>query len=96
MTESDKAKAYMEEMREAEKILGLALGYPRYCDDQKNFPGTTDKDGVCIGEHTIVTLASEAVNRITELLARIEELEAQLQREFPYRMLDGEQEAKDA
>jgi len=49
------------------QILGRALGYPRYCDDQKNFPDSTDADGVCVGEHIAVTLAMEAARKIEEL-----------------------------
>ena len=50
---------------EAEQILGKALGYPWYKDDQKNFPGCTETDGVCTGGHTLVTLAMEAAKRIS-------------------------------
>lgn len=41
------------------QILGAALGYPRFCDDQENFPGATPENGVCVGEHTAETLAGE-------------------------------------
>jgi hypothetical protein len=53
--------------QEIEQILGKALGYPWYKDDQKNFPGTTEADGVCIGDHVAVTIAMEAADRITKL-----------------------------
>lgn len=59
----------------AEQILGKALGYPWYKDDPKNFPGATEKDGVCIGEHVIETLALEAANRLAKADKRIAELE---------------------
>lgn len=48
------------------QILGAALGYPRYCDDQQNFPGSTAADGVCVGEHTAESLAAEAAEAIAE------------------------------
>jgi hypothetical protein len=53
--------------QEIEQILGKALGYPWYKDDQKNFPGATEADGVCIGDHVAVTIAMEAADRITKL-----------------------------
>ena len=52
---------------EVEQALGIALHYPFYCDDQKNFPGTTLVDGVCTGEHVVETIAAEAANRIKKL-----------------------------
>jgi hypothetical protein len=53
--------------REIEQILGKALGYPRYCDDPKNFPGATEADGVCVGVEVAVTLALQAADRIAAL-----------------------------
>lgn len=53
--------------REISQILGKALGYPWFKDDQKNFPGATEEDGVCVGEHVAETLAMEAANRIQNL-----------------------------
>lgn len=55
------------ELNEVEQILGRALGFPRYCDDQENFPGTTDADGVCTGDVTPAVLAIMAATRIVEL-----------------------------
>lgn len=49
---------------EIEQILGQALGYPWFKDDPKNFPDATEKDGVCVGDHTPVTLAMEAAQRL--------------------------------
>lgn len=60
-------QAMKQELYEIEQILGKALGYPRYCDDQENFPDATEADGVCTGDHTAVTLAMEAAARIEEL-----------------------------
>lgn len=59
--------ALAKEHTAIENILGRALRYPRYCDDQKNFPGTTDADGVCVGEHVPETLAAEAAAKIADM-----------------------------
>ena len=53
--------------REVEEIAGRALGYPRFCDDQTNFPGATDADGVCIGDHVTETIVEELANRVRML-----------------------------
>jgi len=42
------------------QTLGRALGYPWYKDDQVNFPGATEANGVCVGEHVAATIAMEA------------------------------------
>lgn len=60
------------------QLLGKALGYPWYKDDQKNFPGATEADGVCVGEHVAVTLAAEIAEAHVKALARIKELEAKI------------------
>ena len=49
-----------------QQIAGKALGYPAYKDDQKNFPGATEKDGVCIGEHVEETIVQELANAYTK------------------------------
>ena len=59
---------------EIEQILGKALGYPWYKDDQKNFPGATEADGVCVGDHVPESLAAEAADRIAALSEELEEL----------------------
>lgn len=59
--------AMQQELNEVEQILGRALGYPLYADDQKSFPGATAADGVCTGDHTPISLAMETAARITEL-----------------------------
>ena len=51
------------------QTLGRALGYPKFCDDQTNFPGATEADGVCVGDHVAESLATEAARRIGELRA---------------------------
>ena len=52
---------------EIEQILGKALGYPQFKDDQKNFPGATEADGVCVGDQVAETLAAQAAERIARL-----------------------------
>ena len=59
--------AYYKDVDEVRQILGKALGYPWFKDDQKNFPGSTEGDGVCVGEHVPATLAEEAVEEIVRL-----------------------------
>jgi hypothetical protein len=59
--------AYHKTASEIDQTLGRALGYPRYRDDQKNFPGTTDADGVCTGDHVPESLAAEAAKAISRL-----------------------------
>lgn len=56
-------KAYRQDMHECEQIAGRALGYPRYCDDQRNFPDATDADGVCVGEHVAPTIVAELAEK---------------------------------
>jgi hypothetical protein len=69
---------YACHLRECEQIAGKALGYPWFKDDQKNFPGSTEADGVCIGEHVGDTVVAELASRLT---AANEQL-AYLQREY--------------
>lgn len=57
---------YQSECREVEQVLGKALGYPWYKDDQRNFPGATGAEGVCVGEHVPGTIAAEAARALTE------------------------------
>lgn len=59
---------------ETGQTLGKALGYPRYKDDPTNFPGATEADGVCVGEHVPETLAMEAAVRFAELEAALRAL----------------------
>lgn len=63
MTTSYQAASMLND--EVSQILGQALGYPRFMDDPVNFPNATEADGVCVGDHTAVTLAQEAAQRIT-------------------------------
>ncbi len=59
--------AVLKERDEVEQILGKALHYPWYKDDQEVFPGATEANGVFIGEHVLSTLAMAAARRIAEL-----------------------------
>lgn len=47
--------------------LGKVLGFPWYKDDQKNFPGATDANGVCTGPYVAEDLAELAAKRILHL-----------------------------
>lgn len=49
------------------QILGKVLGFPWYKDDQKNFPGTTEEDGICEGHYVAEDLAHMAADRIVSL-----------------------------
>lgn len=51
------------------QTLGKALGYPWFCDDQKNFPGATRENGVCVGDHVAASMAQEAAREIARLRA---------------------------
>ena len=61
---------------EVEQILGKALGYPWFKDDQKNFPGAMEADGVCVGEHVAQSIADEAASKIQELQRKLDEARA--------------------
>jgi hypothetical protein len=63
-----------------QQVLGRALGYPRYCDDQKNFPGATEANGVCVGEHVAASLVTEAAAKIDVLREALRNLLLQLAR----------------
>lgn len=57
------------------QILGKALNYPWFKDDQKNFPGATAAEGVCVGEHVAATIAHEAALEIVRLRGQVGRLE---------------------
>jgi hypothetical protein len=46
------------------QTLGKALGYPWFKDDQVNFPGATEEQGVCVGDHVAATLSMDAARKI--------------------------------
>lgn len=60
-------EAYRKTDSEVVQTLGKALHYPWFKDDQKNFPGATEEDGVEVGDHVSESLAAEAAKRIAEL-----------------------------
>lgn len=70
--------AYFKTSDEVSQTLGKVLNYPWYMDDQKNFPGATFKDGVCVGEHVPESIAMEAATRITVLTKELAEAQAQI------------------
>ena len=57
------------------QTLGAALGYPWFKDDQTNFPGATETDGVCVGPHVAESLAAEAAAKLATVAALVEALE---------------------
>jgi hypothetical protein len=63
----------LKEFREIEQMLGKALHYPWFKDDQENFPGTTEADGVVIAGPTW-GVAMHAANTINELKERVQKL----------------------
>lgn len=54
--------------------LGKALGYPWFKDDQANFHGSTETDGVCVGDHVAESIADEAARRLTQAERQRDEL----------------------
>ena len=64
---------YKKESEEIEQILGKALGYPWFKDDQDNFPNATEADGVAVGDHTAWSLAMEAADKIKHLENQLDE-----------------------
>lgn len=64
------------------QTCGKALGYPWFKDDQKNFPGSTEEHGVCVGEHVAETIAAELADAFTAAQAealKLQEENARLQ-----------------
>lgn len=65
MTENERLRLALSRQNEYIcQALGKALGYPWFKDDQVNFSGATEADGVCVGEHVAESLADEAAERI--------------------------------
>ena len=65
----------LKQNQNIEQTCGKVLGYPWFKDDQKNFPGATEKDGVCVGDHVAETIVSELAKKHAEALSRIKRLE---------------------
>jgi hypothetical protein len=55
------------------QTLGKVLGFPWYKDDLDLFPGATESDGVCVGDHVAETLAGHAADRIRWLEHQLRE-----------------------
>ena len=78
-TKSDLEGFYYKLQDEICQVLGKALGwYPWYKDDQKNFPGATEADGVCVGEHVAESMADEVAGEIKRLRFQVREAHAEL------------------
>lgn len=69
---------FRRELNDIEQTCGKALGYPRYCDDQANFPGATEADGVCVGDHVAASIAAELANRHRDVVEKCKRLESAL------------------
>ena len=90
-------RKYKKESEEIEQILGKALGYPWFKDDQCNFPNATEADGVAIGDHTAWSLAHQAADKIESLQKQLDEsitmAEMLAATNNQYKQLDDEQRA---
>ena len=62
------------------QTIGRALGYPWFGDDPANFPGATDTDGVCVGDHVAESIAKEAANEVVRLREERDRLRAEVER----------------
>lgn len=70
VAENDRLKSACSTLNdEVMQILGRALGYPKFVDDQVTFPGATDADGICPGDMVAEAMAEQAAARIRELVA---------------------------
>ena len=63
--------ALIKQQHEIQQTLGEALNYPKFSDDQKNFPGATG-DGVCVGDHVAESLAAEAAKELERLRGELD------------------------
>jgi hypothetical protein len=71
------SEACAKENDEVCQILGKVLGYPWFKDDQANFPGATEAEGVCVGDNVAVTMAMQAARKIADLTTEVEDLKYQ-------------------
>lgn len=89
VSEIDRLRASCIEQNEAVcQTLGKALGFPWYENDQANFPGATEADGVCVGEHVPESLAALAAREIDRLRGRVAELEVTERRTDSWGIID--------
>lgn len=93
VVEADRLRAaVIEAEHELQQVLGRALGYPWYKDDPENFPGATEADGVCPGDHTGASLAAEAAARLAKVEAERDTLRDRLtEYERPEKWPEGSQ-----
>lgn len=61
------------------QTLGKALRYPWFKDDQTNFPDSTEKQGVCVGDHVAESIAVEAARTLKGVQAENQRLRKALQ-----------------
>ena len=74
--------ALSAQQAEISQILGRALNYPKFSDDQKNFPGATGDD-VCVGDRVAESLSEESAKVIVALrerAAKAEQANAELEK----------------
>ncbi len=83
---------YQKHLRACEQVAGKALGYPWFRDDQTNFPGTTEAEGVCIGDHVGDTIVEELATRF-EAVTR--ERDAMREAHRPYAALSVKAKGRD-
>lgn len=58
----------IKELQEIEQTCGKALKYyPWYKDDIVNFPHATEEDGVCVGDHTPLSIVEELITQYKNL-----------------------------
>ena len=65
-------RSYIKSNHEIEQACGKALGYPWYKDDQKNFPGATEEDGVCVNGY-VAEIVAELVDTYTSTMLLLED-----------------------
>lgn len=85
-------KACSQANDEVCQVLGKALAYPWYKDNQKNFPGATEANGVCVGNQTAESIADEAASEI----ARLRQLERRCEMKTGLTVEDVRQSLRDA
>ncbi len=67
----------LKEFQEIEQILGKALNYPWFKDDQETFPNATEADGVVSTGPTWL-VATEAADKIKELQEQLDQHNARV------------------
>jgi hypothetical protein len=76
---AEERKSRIHQLNELEQTMAQALGgFPWYKDDQANFPGATEADGVCVGELVIEDLVGLISRTLTAERAKVYELSQKL------------------